>query len=153
LPPSLRGCEKEPVAYIRYFLCPAAIHLGLPLPAAEPFDDAFYLKELAFRILFVSGSGQRTFGTGTQFCVEITNVGVRGGLSVEDDIPAWIVVDPRERLVDARYPFPDRLSFARKLALKICHFANRILVEQFFEAAFETRQTVRLEPREHFPEL
>ena len=128
---------------------PAAIQLGLPLAPAKALDDVLDLQKLGLRILSVLGAGERTLGTGAQLVLEVADLGIRTRSRLEPDIAPGVVVDLGQRLVDARNAFLDLLAFAGQLRLEIGHLADGVLVEQFLEARFETRQVVGFQCFEH----
>jgi hypothetical protein len=89
------------------------------------------------------------FGAGAQLGLEVADVGIGRRLRFERDVAAGVVVDLRQRGVDARDALADRLAPHCQLGVEVGHLADGVLVEQFLEARLEARQVVGLQLVEH----
>ena len=97
----------------------------------------------------VVAAGQRPFGAGAQLGLKVAHLGVGGDLLFQPDEARRVVVDLRQRLVDAGDALLDGLALALQLRLEMRHIADRVLVQQFFEAGDKSRQIVGLELGQH----
>ncbi len=149
LAPALAGGEGEPLTHVGDLGGPAAIQIAEPVASAEAVDDGSHLQELGLGVGRVVGAGQRALGAGAQRGLEVADLGVGIDLRLQHDVAARVVVDLRQRLVDARDAVADGFAFASELGVELRDLVDRVDVEQLLETALEARQIVGTQTLEH----
>ena len=119
--------------------------LALPGAPAQALNDVLDLQELDLGILAVvcvCRAGHRAFQTIAQLALKIPHLGINRHLGLQHNEAPGVVVNLRERLVDAGNAFLDGFTLAGQLRAELRHLANGVLVQQFLEAGLKTRQIV-----------
>ena len=153
LTPAFTGGKHKPVAHIGDFGGPFAVLVSLPGAAAQALNDGLDLQEFSFRILRICGclsvrarveaqARQRPIQAGTQLNLKVAHLNVLGGLRLQQNKAARVVVNLRQREIDEVNPLFDGFALAPQLRAEIGQFADGVFFEQVFELGFKTRQIV-----------